>query len=145
MDGKSTPPSQLPPELKAFADSLIQKYTQVYTVQVQDAVQDFGYKSDSEFELDNSIWANLLIQCAEQVERVLIGAPGDEKKGAVFAMLDEVAAHTKTQYDSPLLELLLGSIIGATKGLIKINIPKGSIKKCLAKIACCCRQKKKKA
>lgn len=131
---------QLPRALQQATKDITQQFTQSYQTHYKDAAA-LGHHSDSEFELENSTWASIALLAAQAVENELTGESGQNKKRALFAMLDDIAEQTKSSYDSMLIDVIVDMVCAATKGAININIPKGFFKKCFT---CCCPKKKLK-
>lgn len=115
------------------------QFTVSYKNHIKDA-EALGHHSDSEFELENSTWVSIATLAAQAVESELTGESGQNKKRALFAMLDDIAHETKSQYDSLLIDVVVDVLCAATKGAVSINIPKGFFKRCFT----CCATKKKK-
>lgn len=129
---------QLPIALQQATQDITNQFTSSYQAHYKHA-EALGHHSDSEFELENSTWASIALLAAQAVETELTGESGQNKKRALFAMLDDIAEKTKSSYDSMLIDVIVDMLCAATKGAININIPKGFFKKCFT---CCCPKKK---
>lgn len=131
---------QLPRALQQATKDITSQFAQSYQTHYKDA-EALGHHSDSEFELENSTWASIALLAAQAVENELTGESGQNKKRALFAMLDEIAEETKSSYDSLLIDVIVDMVCAATKGAININVPRGFFKKLFT---CCCPKKKLK-